>query len=552
MKNFKSLDSLRRGMTEIENDLIDELAAGRASRREFLRHGSVLGLSLPLLGGIAGAFGLGETLMARPARAAGGGTIRVASQVPAGKVDPVTVDDQGGLMMLHQTGEFLMISGPDLVLKPWLATSWKPNADGSVWTFKIRQGVKFHNGKTMTAKDVAASVERLADPKNSSNALSVFKGTLSLGNTKVVDDETVEFHVDAPNGNFPYLLSSDNYNLIIVPADYAGDFESNFVGTGPFKLEKFTPKVGASFVRNDDYWGDKALPDRTVWSFYDSQQAMAVALQGGQVDVITQVPAVGSQALLNDPNLQVITARSCACEQVHMRVDSDPFKDKRVRQAVALTLDREGITKGLFQGRAEVGNDSPFAPVFPSTDTTVEQRKMDLAKAKELLAAAGVPNGFKVKLTTENYLEIPQYAVLIQNACKKIGIDIELNVEAQDAYYGKAVFGQSDWLDSVMGITDYGHRGVPNVLLSAPLKSEGTWNSAHFKNKDYDQLVVDYIKALDLGGQKATAGKIQRLLLDETPILFSYFYEYLTPAKKTVKGIPPVPNRLFLANATIA
>src|SRR5690349_15229748 len=288
MKNLKSLDFLRRRMSVYENDLIDELASGRIGRREFLRHGSLLGLSLPLLGGIAGSFGIGVTVASRPARAAGG-TIRVASQVPAGKIDPVTVDDQGGLMMLHQTGEFLMISGPDLVLKPWLALSWKPNDDGTVWTFKIRQGVKFHNGKVMTAKDVAASIERLADPKNSSNALSVFKGVLSVGNTKALDDETVEFHLDAPNGNFPYLVSSDNYNLVIVPADYAGDFESNFVGTGPFKLEKFTPKQGASFVRNDDYWGDKALPDRTVWSFYDSQQAMALALQGGQVDVITQV-----------------------------------------------------------------------------------------------------------------------------------------------------------------------------------------------------------------------------------------------------------------------
>jgi peptide/nickel transport system substrate-binding protein len=472
MKNDRILDFLRRRLTEVENDLVDELVAGHIGRREFLRHGSMLGLSMPILGSIAGAVGL--PMLSRPSYAAApGGTVRVACQIPAGKVEPVTVNDQGGLMMLHQTGEFLSISGPDLKLKPWLAESWKPNEDGTTWTFKIRQGVKFHNGKTMTAKDVVSSVERLADPKNSSNALSVFKGTLSVGNTKQVDDYTVEFHLDAPNGNFPYLVSSDNYNLIIVPADYAGDFEQNFIATGPFKLEKFTPKAGASFVRNDDYWGDKALPDRTVWTFYDSQQAMALALQGGQVDVITQVPAVGSQGLLNDPNLQIITARSCACQQVHMRVDMDPFKDKRVRQAVALTLDREGIVKGLFQGRGSVGNDSPFAPVFPSTDTTVEQRRQDLAKAKELLAAAGVPNGFKVKLTTENYLEIPQYAVLIQNACKKVGIEIELNVEAQDVYYGKAVFGQSDWLDSVMGITDYGHRGVPNVLLSAPLKSEG-------------------------------------------------------------------------------
>src|SRR5581483_4179693 len=209
MKYLKSIDSVRRRMTEIENDLVDELVSGRIGRRDFLRHGSLLGLSLPLLGSIAAGVGAGEMLTATPARAAAGGTIRVASQVPAGAVEPVTVDDQGGLMMLHQTGEFLSISGPDLKLKPWLATSWKPNDDGTVWTFKIRQGVKFHNGNPMTAADVVASVERLADPKNSSNALSVFKGTLSVGNTKQVDDYTVEFHLDAANGNFPYLVSSD-------------------------------------------------------------------------------------------------------------------------------------------------------------------------------------------------------------------------------------------------------------------------------------------------------------------------------------------------------
>ena len=118
------------------------------------------------------------------------------------------------------------------------------------------------------------------------------------------------------------------------------------------------------------------------------------------------------------------------------------------------------------------------------------QRQLDIAQAKELMAAAGMANGFTVKLTTEKYLEIPDYAVIIQNAVKPIGIDIQINVETQDAYYGKAVFGQSDWLDSVLGITDYGHRGVPNVLMAAPLKSDGTWNSAHFKNKDYDSLVT--------------------------------------------------------------
>ncbi|TIV69570.1 MAG: peptide ABC transporter substrate-binding protein, partial [Mesorhizobium sp.] len=99
---------------------------------------------------------------------------------------------------------------------------------------------------------------------------------------------------------------------------------------------------------------------------------------------------------------------------------------------------------------------------------------------------------------TERYLEIPEYAQLIQNWVKEIGIELELNILDQGAYYGDAVFGKSNWLDSAMGITDYGHRGVPNVYLAAPLKSDGTWNAAHFKNKDYDQMAASYIAALDL------------------------------------------------------
>jgi peptide/nickel transport system substrate-binding protein len=548
-RNDKLIDSLRRGRSEVENSLIDTLIAGRATRREFLARGSVLGMSLPLLGTIAGAvLGTG----AKPARAAGkpGGTIRVATTVPTAAIDPVTVADAGGLVMLQQTGEFLTLSGADLKLQPILAESWKPNADGTVWTFKLRQGVKFHDGTVMKADDVVASIDRLADPANASNALSAFRGVLSKGGTKKVDDHTVEFHLDAPNGSFPYMVSSDNYNAIILPASYTGGFEQTFIGTGPFKLEKYTPKVGASFVRNDGYWGAKALVDRTEFTFFADMQPQVLALQGGQVDCINQLPVLGGQALLNDPQINIISNRSSAHEQVHMRTDMDPFKDPRVRRAIALCLDREKLVKGLFQGRADVGNDSPFAPVFPSTDPSVPQRKQDYAQAKQLLEAAGVKDGFSVLLTTEKYIEIPDYAVLIQNAVKQIGIKIDLKIEDQGAYYGKAVYGESDWLDSVMGITDYGHRGVPNVLLNAPLKSDGTWNSAHFKNKDYDGLVEQYIAALDLDAQKGVAGKIQKLLLDETPVIFGYFYNFLTATVKNLEGVMPTAmSQVFLDKA---
>ncbi len=550
-KNDSLIDAIRRRSSEIENHVIDELAAGHIDRRQFLRHGSVIGMSLPVMSAVLGAFG--ATLASPAARAAAAGaTIRVATTVPAAAIDPVTVADGGGLLMLQQTGEFLANSGHDLRLRPVLAESWKPNQDGSVWTFKLRPGVKFHNGKILTADDVVATIDRLADPKNSSNALSAFTGVLSKGGTKKVDDETVEFHLDAPNGNFPYYVSSDNYNAIILPADYAGDFEKTFIGTGPFKLEKYTPKVGASFVRNEGYWGPKALPARTEFTFYADMQPQVLALQGHQVDVINQLPVLQGIALLSDPNIEILSIKSSAHTQVHMRNDMAPFTDKRVRRAVALCLDRVKIAQGLFRKRTDLGNDSPFAPVFPSTDKSVPQRHRNIAEARQLMAAAGFPSGFKVKLTTEKYLEIPEYAVIIQNAVKAIGIELQLNVESQDAYYGKAVFGQSDWLDSVMGITDYGHRGVPNVLLAAPLRSDGTWNAAHFKNKDYDALASQYVAALDLQSQRKAAGEIERLLLDETPLIISYFYDFLTATTKKVRGVEATAMaQLFLARASL-
>ena len=549
-RSLRFLDEARRQASALENHVVDEFLAGRLDRRALLREGSRFGLALPLLGGLLGTmdpFGLNR------AQAQGkDATIRVASPMPAGAIDPVTVANSGGNVMLMQVGEFLAVDGNDLILRPVLALSWKPNDDGTVWTFKLRPNVKFHNGHVLNADDVVATMDRLANPKNGSNALSAFRGVLSLGGTRKVDDLTVEFHLDAPNGNFPYIVSSDNYNAIILPADYAGDFEKTFIGTGPFKLDKYTAKVGASFVRNPDYWGPKALPARTEFTFYADQQPQVLALQGGQVDVISQLAVQGAQGMLNDPDVKLIKIRAATHRQVHMRTDVPKFADKRVRQAIAMTLDRPAIVAGLFRGLAELGNDSPFAPVYPSTDPAIPQRKKDIPAAKALMAAAGVPDGFEATLTTERVQEIPDYAVLIQNAAAEIGVKITLKIEADSAYYGKAHPGESDWLDSEMGITDYGHRGVPNVLLGAPLLSTGAWNAAHFKSPAYDKLVAQYIATTDLTTQRDVAGKIQTLLLDETPIIYAYFYNYLAATASNVSGVAVTAiSQTFLANATI-
>jgi len=287
-----------------------------------------------------------------------------------------------------------------------------------------------------------------------------------------------------------------------------------------------------------------------LFGFYDSIQAQVLAMQGGQLDVLLHVPVQGSQALLADPRLNIVALKSSAHEQVHMRTDKGPFVDKRVRQAIALCLNRENLARGMFRGRASLGNDSPFAPIFSSTDPAVPQRAQDLLKAKELLAEAGVPNGFRAQLTTERFQELPDYAVVIQNAVRRIGVDLTINVEDQSAYYGRAVFGSSDWLDAEMGIEDYAHRGVPNTLLGNPLLSNGPWNAAHFKNAAYDALIPRYVRALDLAAQRSAARDIQNLLLDETPLIIGYFPDLLVPVRKGVTGIVPIAAGLLLDRVT--
>lgn len=545
MKNY--FDKIRGNYTEVENSLIDEYLKGAADRRTFLRHASVIGLSLPFGAGLLGGLGT------QPARAATpGGTLKIGTPTPTSALDPLKVTSSGGIAVLCQAGEFLTVSDPNLVLQPGLAESWKPNSDGTVWTFTLRKDVKFHNGNPMTADDVVATIERLADPANSSNSLSVFKGFLSVGGTKKVDDHTVEFHLDAPTGNWPYYVSSDNYNAIILPKDYDGKYEEHFIGTGPFKFDKYTPKVSLSFVRNDDYWGQKALVDRLEFNFFADLQSMVLAMQGGQIDIISRVAVHGAEVLLDDPTLDIISTKCSGHAQLHMNAEAAPFQDKRVRRAIALTLNREGLVKGLFRGKAAVGNDSPFAPAFPSTDLSVPQRTQNIAEATELVRAAGA-EGAKVTLAAGQYNEHPDYAVLVQNAAKQIGINIDLKIEPLSAYYGKSVYGQSDWLDSAMGITEYGHRGTPNVFLNACLLSTGTWNAAHFKNKQYDSLVAQYVSALDLPAQRTAAKQIQELLLDETPIAIGYFFDALTPVRKTITGVQvSALSQLRLAGASFA
>jgi peptide/nickel transport system substrate-binding protein len=401
---------------------------------------------------------------------------------------------------------------------------------------------------------VVYTFKTYTDPKAPNPTLA---GVVVPSGVQKVDDHTVAFHLEAPNGNFPYLVSSDNYNTVIMPNSFdPGKWEATFPGTGPFVLKSYTAKQGASFTRNEKYWGAKAKPAATEFTFYDTETPLVLALTGGTIDVVGQFSVTGGPQLLNG-QYNVVKLKSSAHRELSMRTDQAPFTDPRVRRAIALTLDRPGIVHALFNGYADVGNDSPFAPVFPSTNTSIAQRTKNIAQAKSLLAAAGHPSGFSTKLLANQQQEIPQYAQIIQQAAKAIGVNIDAKVEPSSVYYGNFKFGTSDWLDGTMSLVDYGHRSVPNAFLTNPLQTinaktgTGAWNAARFSSAQYDKLAAQYIATADLTSQRKIAGQIETLLLDQTPVVYGYFYNYLSASAKNVTGIYPTAiGHIFLYNTT--
>jgi peptide/nickel transport system substrate-binding protein len=553
------LDGLRRGRGPIQEHVIDEFVAGRLSRRDFLRRGSALGMSMSVLGGIlaaCGSSGTSSKSSTPTAQGKAGATIRAGILVPAAAINPITIADQGGLELIGNVGEMLIFTDQQLNYHPWLATSWSPNADASVWTFKIRQGVKFNDGTPMTVDDVVYSFKTQANPKGTGNALSVFGGTLSPDGVVKVDDTTVAFHLEKADAGWADAVSHDNYNMIIVPNnfDYAS-YQKKWPGTGRFMMSSYTPNVEATFVRNPHYWGTAALPAKIEWTFYPDEGPMVAALQAGSIDALDQFSVITSPQLLTG-GYNVTSLKAATHRELSMRTDIAPFTSKLVRQAIAYSLDRPTIVQALFKGQAQIGNDSPFAPVFPSTDTTVPQRTQSIAKAKQLLAQAGVPRGFSTPLLTETTQEIPHFAQIIKQYAAQIGVNISLTIETPTKYYG-TTFGKSDWLDGEMSLVDYGARAVPNVYLQAPLQTinaktgTGNWNAARFNNPTYDTLSKQYIAAVDLSTQRRIAGQIQRLLLDETPVIYAYFYNYLSASQKNVTGTyPTAQGQFFLWNAT--
>jgi peptide/nickel transport system substrate-binding protein len=537
----EEIEKYRRTAGDLENELIDEYRAGGMTRRELIQRGSVLGMSLPFLGLLAGpvehAFAAPQVLGQR------GGTLRIGHISVDGSLEPPLLQSLGALGVSHLAGEQLIYADRNAVVRPLLATSWKPTNEARTWTFNLRRNVRFHEGQRMTADDVVATFKILLS--KDSQALQAYKGILRR--VRKVNDFTVRFDLVNPNGLFPYLLGQMVYQAVILPRSYKlpsditkpGEWTSKMNGTGPFRLVENRGPAGLTFEANPSYWGGRPAIDRVVVQILDDQ-ARVTGLQSGQLDLATQITYQGAQQLARSAT--VLPLRAANHRYLNMNVTKEPFNDPRVRQAFALALNRPSITQGLWGRYGELGNDSPLWPGYPYTSKRVPQRKQDLERARALLRAAGAEN-LKVELTCYRAFEMPDYAQRVSQDLRRIGVDCTVKVFTSAQYFDGVSFGAAGklapWLETDFGIVDYGGRPVPITYFNAALRKGGVWNAARYSSARFERLVNQFYAAPNLAGQKRFAEQIQRLLLQDTPVIYAYFYNFIAASSRRVRGYVP-------------
>ncbi len=541
----EEIEAYRRTAGELENELIDEYRAGTLSRKELIQRGSVLGMSLPFLGLLAGpAQAAISRPMARPMDVGQrGGTIRIGTASIDASLEPPLLQTLASISITQISGEQLTFADKNAVLRPRLATRWAPSRGGRTWTFQIRPNVRFHDGKRMTVADVVATFRRLLGPD--SQAQSSYKGVIR--SVRAAGRNAVRFDLEAPNGLFPYLTAQMTYQSIILPASYKmptdlqkpGEFTSEMNGTGPFKLVENRGPGGITWEANPTYWGGRPAIDRIEMQVLDDQ-ARVTALQSGQIDLAVQVSNEGAQQLQR-ANKKILPIRTANHRYLNMNVTKEPFNDVRVRQAIALALDRPGLVRGLWGRYAEVGNDSPMWDGYPYT-ANVAQRRQNLERARGLLRAAGKEN-LQVTLTCYRAFEMPDYAQRVAQALRQIGINCEVKVFTSVQYFDGVSFGASGklapWLETDFGIVDYGGRPIPTTYLNAGLKSGGVWNSARYRSRAFDRILANFTALRIIAGQRRYARQLQQHLLRETPVIYAYFYNFIAATGQNVRGYVP-------------
>ncbi|MCU1528152.1 MAG: hypothetical protein JWP75_1915 [Frondihabitans sp.] len=453
-----------------------------------------------------------------------GGVYNLGLAAPAGDIDPLTTADYNAMFIVGLASAGLIIESPTGKLTPQLATSWAPTSDGLEWNVKLRSGAEFSNGRAVTPADVVASFNAIIAPKSQSPAASSFTGILK--SVKAGSGDSVVFTLDQKYEDFPYLLTGANTDIL--PAGKSTGWINNPVGAGQFLLKKYTPGQGVTYVKNPHYWDASAIKLQGIdVKFYSDTQSQLLAFQSGEVDQITQSPAVTSA--LTKGTYTAFTQGYEKFDGLTFNTTKAPFNDVSVRQAVAWALDRKAIVKTAYGSDATVANDFATFPDYGVQPAGLPQREQDKAKVKKLLG------GKTISFTITTYTAEQPLAELIQQQLNAVGgFSVKLDIQTEAQYYGGSN-STTPWLNAPVSITDWADR-LPSQLIGLAYASGGAWNASHYSNPTLDSLAKQYEATTDKATRQTIANEIGKIQYTDVPIVVAAFLKNGIYLSKNVNG----------------
>jgi len=448
-----------------------------------------------------------------PAGSVAEGSLRVAIQ-PILQTDPALISSDAEVLVANSVFDYLVDVDAESNPIPRLATSWEISEDGLSYVFQLAEGVSFHDGSPFGADDVVWTFDRLRDPALEFATSSLYGNIINI---EASGDLEVTFTLEQTNPFFLYDLS-DNHALVL---DADSDDPGNFNGTGPFKVESYSPEDRIILTANEDYFvdGQPGLESVEI-IFFTDENAMIDALRGGQADLVLRMSTPLFESLKGLDGIETYDIPTNGFDLIRLRSDREPGNDPRVIQAMKLATDRAAILELVQQRYGAMGNDSPIGPLYESYhDDSANPPERDVEAARSLLAEAGYEDGIDLVLHVPNSGGRPDLAAVLQDQWADAGINIEISVEPEEVYYG-----EDGWLEVDLGITGWGSRPYPQFYLDVMLVTGARWNESHFEDEEFDALVALAGSTLDEAERIDAYAQIQQLLIERGPVIIPYYF----------------------------
>jgi len=459
-----------------------------------------------------------------------------ALMIPAGGLTPGFLNSNTGGNIAGAVYDYLFRVNAEGDTAASLAKSYEVSEDSKTWTVEIREGVTFHDGSKLTSEDVVYTFERLIDPDVGSALLGTL-GSL-IDSVEALDEYTVKFELSRPDAAFHKKLTDSNAAIISSEYNYEEKGDTDPMGSGAFKVEEVVPRERVITTANEDYWKE-GLPkvEHLTFLMVPEKETAVRMLSSGQGDIITDLSPDQYLRLQSNNKVRPLNEQYAAPIMIDLNTNKEPFNNKKVRQALAHTIDRQSLLESAGFGLGTIGNDTPIPTWHKFYDDLGGVRKRNVEKAKQLLEEAGYSDGVNVTLYCgSNIPPVLSVALTVQEMAKSAGFNIELHTLPRSTYLSKY------WLKVPMSATLWGHREDITQLLGSSLTCDASWNASHYCNEELDENVEKASATTDPEERQKYFSKIQEILHEDVPAVIPMFKDYLGATSTRVAGFHLTQN----------